>query len=76
VLVGSSQGVAAAAPDCGRGVSTNHLTIIAPSAVAKDADENALKFISVDYVDDEVDRGVERHHEVGDLSQWRDGNRH
>ncbi len=53
--------------------------IVSPGSsatAAEDGAEEPLELLAVDAVDDEVDGRIEGHHQVRDLRQGRDGNRH
>ena len=57
---------------CGGRVAAQHFWV-AFVTIAKDEEEDALELLPVNHVDDKVHRAVERHHQVGDLREGRDG---
>ena len=46
------------------------------TSATEDGAEESLELLAVDAIDDEVDGRVEGHHQVRDLRQRRDGDRH
>ena len=46
------------------------------TSATEDGAEESLELLAVDAIDDEVDGRVEGHHQVRDLRQCRDGDRH